>query len=121
MTQEPYFSLPVVVAPIAQETAVPTPIVSSLDMAANGNEEPIPPDPIEPIAMDEGEQQQPPVQEMPVAVDLSKPQRIRRPAISDNYEIYNSKEIQMEDDPTSFEKAMRSVNSSKWTAAVDDC
>ena len=121
LTQEPYFSLPVVVAPIAQETAVPTPIVSSLDVAANGNEEPIPPDPIEPIAMDEGEQQQPPVQEMPVAVDLSRPQRIRRLAISDDYEIYNSKEIQMEDDPTSFEEAMRSVNSSEWTAAVDGC
>ena len=119
MTQEPYFLLPVVVAPIAQETAVPTPIVSSLEVAANGNEEPVPPDPIEPIATDEGEQQQPPVQEMPVAVDLSRPQRIRRPAISDDYEIYNSKEIQMEDDPTSFEEAMRSVNSSKWTAAVD--
>jgi hypothetical protein len=98
---------------------VPTPIVSSLDVAANGNEEPVPPDPIEPIATNEGEQQQPPVQEMPVAVDLSRPQRIRRPAISDDYEIYNSKEIQMEDDPTSFEEAMRSVNSSKWTAAVD--
>ena len=119
MTQEPYFSLPVVVAPIVQETAVPTPIVSSLDVAANGNEEPVPPDPIEPIATDEGVQQQPPIQEMPIAVDLSRPQRIRRPAISDNYEIYNSKEIQMEDDPTSFEEAMRSVNSSKWTAAVD--
>ena len=54
-------------------------------------------------------------------MDLSRPQRIRRPAISDDYEIYNSKEIQMEDYPTSFEEAMRSVNSSKWTAAVDDC
>ena len=26
----------------------------------------------------------------------------------------------MEDDPTSFEEAMRSVNSSKWTAAMED-
>jgi len=57
---------------------------------------------------------------MPVAVDLSRPQRIRRLANSDDYEIYNSKEIQMEDDPTSFEEAMRSVNSSKWTAAMED-
>ena len=61
------------------------------------------------------------MQEIPVAVVPSRPQRIRKLAISDDYEIYNSKEIQMEDDPTSFEKAMRSVNSSKWTAAVDDC
>jgi len=99
---------------------VPTPVVSSLDVAANGNEEPVPPDPIEPIATDEGEQQQPPVQEMPVAVAPSRPQRIRRPTIPDNYEVYNSEEIQMEDDPSSFEEAMRSVNSSKWTAAMED-
>ena len=26
----------------------------------------------------------------------------------------------MEDDPTSFEEAIRSVNSSKWTAASED-
>ena len=57
MTQEPYFSLPVVVAPIEQETAVPTPVVGFPDMAANGNEDPVPQDQIEPVAMDEGEQQ----------------------------------------------------------------
>ena len=95
-------------------------VVSSPDVAANENEKPIPQDPIEPVAMNQGEQQQPPVQEMPVAVDLSRPQRIRRPAISDDYEIYNSKEIQMEDNPTSFEEAIRSVNSSKWTVAMED-
>ena len=56
MTQEPCFSLSVVVSPIAHETAVPMPVVSSPDVAANGNEEPVPPDPIEHIASDEGEQ-----------------------------------------------------------------
>ena len=60
------------------------------------------------------------MQEIPVAVAPSRPQRIRKPAISDDYEVYNSEEIQMEDDPTSFEEAMRSVNSSKWTAAMED-
>ena len=85
---------------------MPTPVVSSPDVAANGNEEPVPQDPIEPVATDEGEQQQPPIQEMLVAVDLSRPQRIRKSAISDDYEVYNSEEIQMEDDPTSFEEAM---------------
>ena len=54
MTQKPYFSLPVVAAPIEQETAVPTPVVSSLDVATNGNEDPVPQDQIEPVAMDEG-------------------------------------------------------------------
>jgi hypothetical protein len=57
MTQEPYFSLPIVVASIAQKTAVPTLVVSSPDMAANGNEEPVPQDPIGPVATDEVEQQ----------------------------------------------------------------
>ena len=39
MPQEPYFSLPVVAAPIEQEITVPTPVVSSPDVAANGNED----------------------------------------------------------------------------------
>ena len=85
---------------------MPTPVVGSPDVAANGNEDPIPQDQTEPVAMDEGEQQQPPVQEIPVAVALSRPQRIRKPAISDDYEVYNSEEIQMEDDPTPFEEAI---------------
>jgi len=55
MTQEPYFSLPVVATPIEQETAVPTPIVSSPDVVENENKEPVPHDQIEPAAMDEGE------------------------------------------------------------------
>ena len=33
---------------------------------------------------------------------------------SDDYEVYVSKEIQMKDDPTSFEEAMRSVYSFEW-------
>ena len=120
MTQEPYFSLPVVAAPTEQETAVPTPVASSPDVAENENEDPIPRDQIEPATMDEGEQEHPPVQEILVVVAPSRPQRIRKSAISDDYEVYNSEEIQMEDDPTSFEEAMRSVNSSKWTAAMED-
>ena len=49
MTQEPYFSLPVVVAPIEKEIAVPTPVVGSPDMTANGNEDPVPQDRTEPV------------------------------------------------------------------------
>ena len=33
---------------------------------------------------------------------------------SNEYEVYVSKEIQIEGDPTSFEEAMRSVYSFKW-------
>ena len=68
MTQEPYFSLPVVAAPTEQETAVPTPIASSPDVAENENEDPVPRDQIEPTTMDEGEQEHPPVQEILVVV-----------------------------------------------------
>jgi hypothetical protein len=47
-------------------------------------------------------------------------QRARRSAISDDYEVYVSEEIQMEGDPTSFEEAMRSAYSSKWLDAMED-
>jgi hypothetical protein len=47
-------------------------------------------------------------------------QRARRSAISNDYDVYVSKEIQMEDDPTSFEEAMRSAHSSKWLDAMED-
>jgi hypothetical protein len=36
-----------------------------------------------------------------------------------DYEVYNSEEVQMEDDPISFEEAMRSEYSSKWLDAMD--
>jgi hypothetical protein len=47
-------------------------------------------------------------------------QRARRLAISDDYEIYVSGEIQMGGDPTSFEEAMRSAYSSKWLEFMED-
>ena len=56
MTQEPYFCLPVVVAPAVQSTTVPTPVVSSPNMAANENEDSNPHAQPEPVAADEGEQ-----------------------------------------------------------------
>jgi hypothetical protein len=47
-------------------------------------------------------------------------QRARRSAISNDYEVYVSKEIQMVGDPTPFEEAMRSAHSSKWHEAMED-
>jgi hypothetical protein len=47
-------------------------------------------------------------------------QRVRRSAIPDDYEVYNTKDFQIEGDPTSFEEAMRSDNSSKWLEAMED-
>ena len=37
---------------------------------------------------------------------------------SEDYEVYISKEIQMEGDPTSFEEAMKNVYSFKWQEAI---
>ena len=47
-------------------------------------------------------------------------QRVRKSAISADYEVYNTKEFQIEDDLTSFEEAMRSDHSSKWLEAIED-
>jgi hypothetical protein len=47
-------------------------------------------------------------------------QRAKRSAISEDYEVYVSEEIQIEGDPTSFEEAMRSAHSSKWLEAMED-
>ena len=93
MTQEPYLCLPMAVAPAVQRTAVPTPVVSSPNVAANENEDSIPHAHPESVAADEGEQQQPLGPEIPVAVAPQRPQRTRRSAISDDYEVYNSEEI----------------------------
>jgi hypothetical protein len=46
--------------------------------------------------------------------------RVRRLAISEDYDVYVSEEIQIEGDPTSFEEAMRNVHSSKWLEAMKD-
>ena len=45
---------------------------------------------------------------------------LEKSAIPVDYEVYNTEEFQMEDDPTSFEEAMRSDQSSKWLEAMED-
>ena len=46
--------------------------------------------------------------------------RVRKSAIPADYEVYNTKEFQMEDDPASFEEAMSSDQSLKWLEAMED-
>jgi hypothetical protein len=41
MTQEPFFELPVLIAPIVRDTVVPTPVVSSPMVTVNNDEEPV--------------------------------------------------------------------------------
>ena len=67
--------LPVAAAPTVQDTIVPAPVVSSRVVATNQNEEPVLQDPIEQIATDEGEQQQPQV-EVPIVVAFRRSQRV---------------------------------------------
>ena len=47
-------------------------------------------------------------------------QRVRKSVIPADYEVYNTEEFQMEDDPTSFEEVMKSDHSSKWLEAMED-
>jgi hypothetical protein len=76
----------------------------------------------EPVVTREEERQQPPIQDqdVPHVEPAIRSQQTRRPAISNDYEVYSSEEIQMEGDPTSFEEAMRSAHSSKWLEAMKD-
>ena len=64
------------------------------------------------------EEQQQPHMKVPVA---KAPEGIKELVnqFSDDYEVYVSKEIQMEGDPTSFEEAMRSVYLFKWQEAME--
>jgi hypothetical protein len=87
---------------------VTTPVVSSPVATMNDHEEPVLQDPIEPGVAHEEEQPQPYMEQAPVAPRRS--QRTRRSSISDDYEVYDTKEFQMEGDLTLFEKAMRSAH-----------
>jgi hypothetical protein len=51
---------------------------------------------------------------------LRRSQRARRLAIPDDYKVYDTKEFHMEDDPTSYEEAMRSAHLLRWLAAMED-
>jgi hypothetical protein len=129
MAGKPFFSVPAAVTPIVQGNVVVEPIVKSpVPMAAmpivgflmteiNEEDEPVFQ---EPITNHEEEQQRPPIQDVPHNEPPRRSQRARRSAISEDYEVYVSEEIQMEGDPTSFEKAMRSAHSSKWLEAMED-
>jgi hypothetical protein len=54
---------------------------------------PVPQEPEEPVAAHKGEQQQPQIDEVPQAGPSDRPQRVRKSAIPDYYEVYNSEEI----------------------------
>ena len=57
---------------------------------------------------------------MPIVDAPRRSQSLRKPAISDDYEVYNSEKVQIEGDSTSFEEAMRNSHSSEWLEAMKD-
>ena len=120
MVQEPFFELPAAATPTMQDVVVPAPVVIPPMATTNEDEESMIQNPTEPVATHEGEQQQPQTENVPNVEALRRSQRVRRSAISDDYEIYNTEEFHMEGDPTSYEEAMRSEHSSKWLKAMKD-
>jgi hypothetical protein len=128
MVAEPFFSVPTAVTPMVQGNMVAEPVADSpVPMTATpivGSsmtevDEELKPVFQEPITNHEEEQQEPPIQNVPHNEPPRRSQRARMSAISDDYEVYVSEEIQMEGDPTSFEEAMRSAYSSKWLDAME--
>ena len=120
MIHEPFLSLLAVAAPIVSDTVVPAPVVIPPVATMNDDKEPVLQDSIEPIATHEGEQQQPQIENVPNVKAPRRSQRVRKSVIPADYEVYNTEEFQMEDDPTSVEEAMRSDHSSKWLEAMED-
>jgi hypothetical protein len=129
MVAKPFFSVPAAVTPMMQGnmvaelvvespvTMAATPIIGSPIVEVDEEVEPIFQ---EPIVNHEDEQQEPPIQDVPHNEPPRRSKRVRRSAISDDYDVYVSEKIQMEGDPTSFEEAMRSAHSSKWLEAMED-
>jgi hypothetical protein len=129
MVAESFFSVPAAVTPITQGNVIAEPVVDSpVHMAATpiiGSpmtevDEDLEPVFQEPITNHEEEQQEPPIQDVTHNEPPRRSQRARRLAISNDYEVYVSEEIQMEGDPTSFEEVIRSAHSSKWLDAMED-
>ncbi|KAJ1256081.1 hypothetical protein BS78_K088500 [Paspalum vaginatum] len=139
MVEEPYFSMPAEIAPPVQPTVVATPTMDVGSSSTTMNEReltPVPePSPVaisEPLALAATEATEPeqdivpdnPPPEQPQMeeqdVPLRRSQRVRRTTISDDYEVYVSEDIALEGDPTTYEEAMRSSDSSKWLAAMED-
>ena len=72
---------------------VSAPVVISPVATMNENEEPVLQDSIEPIATHEGEQQQPQTEDVPNVEAPRRSQRVRKSAISADYEVYNTEEF----------------------------
>jgi hypothetical protein len=121
MIQGPFFSLPVVPAPVAPEVAVQAPVVTPPVTTRSEVSELVRQEPTEPFVEHERElQQQPLIDVLEVEVQneteneaLRMSKRVKKSAISTDYKVYNTETVHMEGDPTSYEEAMGGPNSSK--------
>jgi hypothetical protein len=128
MIQEPFFSLPVVPAPAIPEVAVQAPVVTPPVTTRCEDSEPVRQEPTGPFVEHERELQQPPLIDVPEVEVHNEPEnealrrskRVKKSAISTDYKVYNTEIVHMEGDPTSYEEAMESPNSSKWLEAMED-
>ena len=66
----------------------------------NEHGEPVLQDPLEPVVIHEGEQQQPHIEQASTNKGPRRSQRVRKPVIPDDYEVYECEEFQMKSDPT---------------------
>ena len=51
---------------------------------------------------------------------IRRSQRVQKPVISSDYEVYIVQDMNSEEDPVTFEEAMKSPHSSKWRVAMED-
>jgi len=82
--------------------------------------EPVRQEPTEPVIELEREVQQPPLEDVPENEALRRSKRPKKSAISSDYKVYNTEIVHMDNDPTSYEEAMRSPHSSQWQEAMED-
>jgi transposase InsO family protein len=128
MTQEPFFALPCAPVPTIPAIVVQAPVVTPPMTTMSENSEPVRQETNEPFVEHEREQQQPPPEAEPQVEEQNAQEnvaprrstRARKSAISTDYKVYNTERVHMEGDPTSYEEAMRSPDSSKWVEAMED-
>jgi hypothetical protein len=65
-------------------------------------------------------QQQQQEQQIENDIPIRRSQRVRKPAISSDYEVYIVQDMNSEEDPITFEEAMKGPHSSKWCAAMEN-
>jgi hypothetical protein len=90
--------------------------------------EPVRQEPTEPVVEHEREVQQSPLIDVleveahnePENEALRRSKRVKKSAIYTDYKVYNTEIVHMEGDPTSYEEAMESPNSSEWLDAMED-